>query len=380
MQPTQRIFTVSQVVRDVKSNLETLYPEIWMEGEISNFLRHSASGHCYFSLKDPGAQMSAVMFAGEAISLKFKPMDGLKVVVRGRLSLYPGQGRFQIILSAMEPQGKGSLQLSFEQLKAKLSKEGLFNDEHKKSIPSLPSWIGVVTSRDGAALQDILTVLNRRASSVRVLVCPVRVQGEGAAEEIAQGIEILNQNFPQLDVILVGRGGGSLEDLWAFNEERVARAIFASRIPVLSCVGHEIDFTIADFVADRRAPTPSAAAEMVCRGRDEIAQFLTHTLELLKRGPARLMEELDQEIDDLVQRLRRAVQDKLQDRGYSFEMAAQKLHLLSPLATLSRGYAITWKLPERAVVKEARDLSPADHLEIQVHKGRIYAQVERTDV
>lgn len=399
---TTRPFTVSEVLRDVKANLETLYPDIWMEGEISNVNCHS-SGHCYLSLKDPGAQISAVMFAGDFGRIRFKLENGLKVVVRGRLTLYPPQGRFQIVLSEMEPKGKGGLQLAFEQLKAKLAKEGLFEDSRKKPIPQHPNWIGVVTSPDGAALHDILTVLKRRTAGLRVLVAPAKVQGIGSALEIAHAIGRLNAEFPELDVLLIGRGGGSLEDLWAFNEEPVARAIAASKIPVISCVGHETDFTIADFVADLRAPTPSAAAEMLSRGHEEIIQMLGHASDQLfaamryklqqwegrlqqvsssrmLQRPTALIEEFSQDVDGLLERLRLVAKNRSERWQANFDLLVQKLHLLSPLATLSRGYAIAWKLPERQLLKSARKIQPSDHIEVQLSEGRFYAQIERTEV
>ena len=245
--------------------LEEQFADIWLEGEISNYKGVASSGHCYFCLKDAGAQVDAVAFRGVMASLRFKLEEGLKVLMRCRVSLYLQRGRFQIIASAIEPQGAGALQLAFEQLKKKLESEGLFDPSRKKPIPSLPQKIGIVTSPTGAAIRDMLTVINRRFANVEILIYPVKVQGEGAKDEIAEAVQYLNQHHADLDVLLVGRGGGSIEDLWAFNEEIVARAIAASQIPVISCVGHEVDFTIADFVADLRAPTPSAAAELVVK-------------------------------------------------------------------------------------------------------------------
>lgn len=397
-----KIFTVSEVVSDVKSGLESMYADISVEGEISSLNRHS-SGHGYFSLKDSGAQISAVMFREEFGSLRFRPENGLKVVVRGRLTVYPPQGRFQIVLKSMEPQGKGALQLAFEQLKTRLAQEGLFDPARKRPIPTLPSWIGLITSPDGAALHDILTVLRRRTAGVRVLLHPARVQGEGAAREIAAALERLNREFPALDVILVGRGGGSLEDLWAFNEESLARAIVASHIPVISCVGHETDFTIADFVADLRAPTPSAAAELVCAARTElrirvqalVGRLRSRFLRQLDASQARLeraastpflrrpdalIDDFRQMIDEHLRRLTQAGRMHLERRARDFQLASQKLQLLSPLATLSRGFAVVWKLPGRTLLKAAAAVAPQDPLEIQLEKGRVYAQVERTEI
>jgi exodeoxyribonuclease VII large subunit len=257
----QKIYTVSEITADVKACLESEFSGVSVVGEISN-LAAAASGHLYFALKDKGAQVRCVCFRSRARFLKFRAEDGLQVVASGSLSVYEPRGDYQLIVDLMEPKGFGSLQLAFEQLKARLHAEGLFDTQRKKPLPLLPRCIGIVTSPAGAAIQDILRILRRRHENVQVLIYPARVQGQGAATEIAAGIRALNR-LSEIDVMIVGRGGGSLEDLWAFNEEVVARAIFESRIPVISAVGHEIDFTIADFVADLRAPTPSAAAELV---------------------------------------------------------------------------------------------------------------------
>ena len=246
------------------------FPDVLVEGEISNFTAAS-SGHMYFVLKDKGAQIKCACFRQRARYLKFKPEDGLSVIASGRVGVYEPRGEYQLYVETLEPKGIGSLQLAFEQLKAKLQAEGLFDAVRKKPLPLLPRTIGIVTSPTGAALQDILRILGRRHHSLRVVIYPAKVQGEGAAQEISSGIAYLNMR-EDIDVLIVGRGGGSIEDLWAFNEEIVARAIAASRIPVISAVGHEIDFTIADFVADLRAPTPSAAAELVVLKKSEFSE------------------------------------------------------------------------------------------------------------
>ena len=269
-----RPYTVSEINGASRDLLEEAYPDVWIQGEISNFKPHG-SGHCYFSLKDARSQINAVMFRGATGTMRFSPTDGLSVLARGRVTVYEARGSFQMVVQWMEPLGIGSLQIAFERLKAKLKAEGLFDPERKRPIPSLPRRVGVVTSPTGAALRDILRVLHRRAAGVHVLIAPCRVQGEGAAGEIVAAIEALNAFSDRggewrLDALIVGRGGGSIEDLWAFNEEAVARAIAASGVPVISAVGHEVDFTIADFVADLRAPTPSAAAEMVVRSAQEL--------------------------------------------------------------------------------------------------------------
>jgi exodeoxyribonuclease VII large subunit len=255
-----QVYSVSRLTRDIRAIMEAAFDSVWVEGEISNF-RTVASGHSYFVLKDDKAQVRCVLFKGYRAGIKFQPEDGDQVLMFGRITVYDARGEYQIITESLEPRGLGALQKAFEQLKEKLDKEGLFEEEIKKPLPAFPWKIGVVTSSTGAAVRDILNVMRRRNPKVSVLLCPAKVQGEGSAGEIAQSIRDLN-TVEDVEVIIVGRGGGSLEDLWAFNEEEVARAIFASRIPVVSAVGHEIDFTISDFVADLRAPTPSAAAEL----------------------------------------------------------------------------------------------------------------------
>lgn len=263
----RKVYSVYEITAEIKQALDK-FGILWIKGEISNFKHHS-SGHMYFSLKDDRAQLKAACFRNNNYYLKFRPEDGLEVLVRGRLSVYEPRGDYQILIEYMEPVGVGSLQLAFEQLKQKLRKEGLFDEEHKVHLPLLPKKVGVVTSPTGAAIQDMLRILRRRNASLDILIYPARVQGAGAAEEIVAGVKYFNTRS-DIDVIIVGRGGGSMEDLWAFNEEIVARAIYASKIPLISAVGHEVDFTIADFVADLRAPTPSAAAEMVSGAREDL--------------------------------------------------------------------------------------------------------------
>jgi exodeoxyribonuclease VII large subunit len=270
----RKIYSVYDITSEIKHLLDKL-GIVWIQGEISNFKRHS-SGHLYFSLKDQRAQIKAACFKNNNMYLKFRPEDGMEVVARGRLSVYEPRGDYQVIVEYMEPVGLGSLQLAFDQLKEKLRKEGLFDEAHKVPLPLLPKKVGIVTSPTGAAIRDILRILKRRNASLDVLLFPAKVQGAGAAEEIAAGIRCLNGRS-DIDVIIVGRGGGSIEDLWAFNEEIVAQAIFQSELPLISAVGHEVDFTIADFVADLRAPTPSAAAEMVSCARDDL-RMSVHSL------------------------------------------------------------------------------------------------------
>ena len=289
-QPVRRVLSVSELTASVRVLLESKYAEVWIEGEISN-ARVWKTGHLYFTLKDDGAQLRAVMFRSALRYQRFRPEDGQHVIARGRLSVYEPKGEYQIVCEHLEPQGVGALQLAFEQLRRRLDQEGLFDTGRKRPLPPLPRKIGVVTSLDGAALRDIINVLSRRHPNVHVVISPTRVQGERAAEEIVRALRLVCA-VPGVDVVIVGRGGGSIEDLWAFNEEPVARAIAGATAPVISAVGHETDFTISDFVADLRAPTPSAAAELVVAGKDEIAA----------------------RIRNLEQRLRAAARDGLQRR------------------------------------------------------------------
>lgn len=318
----KRILTVSQLSALVKDVLEENFEQVWVEGEVSN-LATPQSGHIYLTLKDSGAQLKCVLFRAAARSLRFKVRDGMRLIVRGRISVFAQRGDYQLIAEYLEPQGIGALQLAFIQLKERLAGEGLFAEANKKPIPRLPRRIGVVTSPTGAAIHDILTVLDRRFANIEVLLIPVKVQGEGAAAEIAAAIRDFNL-YRDVDVLIVGRGGGSLEDLWAFNEEVVARAIVSSRIPIISAVGHEIDFTIADLAADLRAPTPSAAAELVITSKAELTtlvQTLEHRLgraaagliaglkyrvgmaQAALRDPAMLIGQLGQRVDFMQERL-----------------------------------------------------------------------------
>jgi exodeoxyribonuclease VII large subunit len=278
----RRVWTVRELVAAVRTHIEREYGDTWVEGEISNFRAHD-SGHLYFTLKDRSSQLSAVMFRSQARLLRFRPEDGMQVVARGRVTIYEDRGQLQISLEYLEPKGAGALQIAFEQLKAKLEAEGLFDAAGKKAIPALPGRIGVVTSPQAAALRDILNILQRRHHSASVLIYPAQVQGETAADEVRAGIRHFNQ-ARNVDVIVVARGGGSAEDLVAFNDEALARAVAASRIPVISAVGHETDFTIIDFVADLRASTPSAAAEMVIRSRQEIEDQVRSLQQRLEKG------------------------------------------------------------------------------------------------
>lgn len=351
----RKILTVSRLTALIKGVLEENFEHVWVEGEISN-LAMPVSGHLYFTLKDAASQLRCVMFRASSRALRFKPKDGMGVVVRGRVSLFEPRGEYQLIVEYLEPQGVGALQLAFSQLKERLAKEGLFAEAHKKPIPRLPQRIGVVTSATGAAIHDILNVLNRRFANVEVLIYPVKVQGEGAAREIAEAVKDFN-HYGNIDVMIVGRGGGSIEDLWAFNEEVVARAIYHSRIPVISAVGHEVDFTIADFVADLRAPTPSAAAELVVKSKAELdaeLDALTHRLkQAIRRSladcrgkvhllgsslkdPSMLLDHLAQRIDDLGGRLNFALRGELKRRSDKLESLVNHLRLTNPSVAVER--------------------------------------------
>lgn len=343
------IYTVSQLTNEIKNLLERNFEYIWVEGEISN-LRIPTSGHIYFTLKDETAQIRAVMFRLQSRLLKFEPVDGLQVISYGRISVYEPRGEYQLIVDYLEPKGLGALQLAFEQLKEKLAQEGLFDPAHKKPIPRLPQRIGIITSPTGAAIRDMLKIIERRYANIHILIYPVRVQGPGAAQEIAQAIKELNE-WPNIDVIIVGRGGGSLEDLWAFNEEIVARAIFSSRVPVISAVGHEIDYTIADFVADLRAPTPSAAAELVVQEKIELLEGLANLnnrlfhnlrsfLEIKKEklqsfiyrliDPRKKLSDQRLHIDDLSHRLFKALSQTLLKKKEIFQFKRDSLFLHHP--------------------------------------------------
>ncbi|HTG88846.1 MAG TPA: exodeoxyribonuclease VII large subunit [Vicinamibacterales bacterium] len=289
--PGRTVITVSDLTANIRDILENAYSEVWVEAEISN-CRLWNTGHLYFTLKDPASQIKAVMFRSDVRTLKFKPEDGLHVVVRGRVSVYEPKGEYQLVCERMEPHGLGALQLAFDQLKRRLHAEGLFDAARKRALPALPRKIGIVTSLDGAAIRDILKVLGRRYPNAHVIIRPARVQGEGAAAEVAQGIRDIVK-IPGIDVVIVGRGGGSIEDLWAFNEEPVARAMAASPVPIISAVGHEVDVTIADFAADVRAPTPSAAAEIVVARKEDFCghiERLSDRLSAAVRGSIARME------------------------------------------------------------------------------------------
>jgi exodeoxyribonuclease VII large subunit len=390
------VYKVSELTFLIKDMLEKEYPSVWVEGEISNLVR-AASGHLYFSIKDERAQINSVMFRGDNIRLDFELEDGMKVLADGRVSVYPPSGRYQLIVSEIKPLGLGLLYLEFEKLKGRLAEEGLFEDSRKKALPEFPQVIGVITSPKGAAVRDVISIIGRRYPLAEVVLYPVRVQGEGASTEIAGAIETMNR-WGKPDLLIVGRGGGSLEDLWAFNEEIVARAIVNSHLPVVSAVGHEIDFTISDLVADLRAPTPSAAAELVVPDIRRLLATLTmmsdrmrRELNLvferivkrfeflsshhgLKRVPS-MVEGAMQAIDQNQMTMRRNIVYLLSGMTGKLEELCGMLDILSPIATMGRGYSLTYKLPEGIIVRDAGTLRSGDKIRVRFHKGEIKSEV-----
>ena len=437
---SRQVFTVSELNTCVRSLMDDTFPQVWVRGEISNFKAYP-SGHFYFTLKDDKAQLSAVMFKGNNRALKFRPADGIRVVARGSLTIYEVQGRYQMVVEHLEPDGLGALQLAFEQLKKKLAEEGLFAEASKKKLPFLPRRVGVITSESGAVIHDIQTVIRRRFPNMDIVFYPVKVQGDGAAAEIVAALEYFSSSR-NVDVLIVGRGGGSLEDLWAFNEESVARAIFACPIPVISAVGHEVDFTIADFVADVRAATPSAAAELAVPDKRELAQKLSgfwgqmsrgfrsdirhkrhHVLQLrrLIPHPRHLWDREQLKLMDFEQRLTSLMSRQLGQRGFELKTcrlriqdprqrlalcrqgiiagvralhyglerwigsrrhqlseACLRLELLSPQHVLRRGYAVVRK-PDGRVVTRCSPLAAGDEVKLLFQDGMAGARILNLD-
>lgn len=387
------IFTVSELNLASQKLLEGHFPSISVEGEISNFVKPT-SGHLYFSLKDPQSQIRCAFFRYKAQTLSFEPRNGLLVQVQAKVSLYPDRGDYQLIIEGMEIAGDGLLKKAYEELVQKLSNKGLFEDRWKKPLPSLPRHIGVITSPTGAAIRDILSVLKRRFPGIPVSLYPTKVQGSEAAPEIVRALFLANLQAT-VDVIILGRGGGSLEDLWPFNEEIVAEAIFASHIPIVTGIGHEIDFTIADFVADRRAATPSAAAELVTPNQaaviQQFAQFenqllreitkrLQHRAQqldwLLKRlrHPGQLIKSQIERLQSLLERLKRRMQQILKDKELHLKTALRALDTVSPLATLNRGYAIV-STQDKQIVRSIQTVQAGDNLNIQISDGILNAKI-----
>jgi exodeoxyribonuclease VII large subunit len=443
LETTRDIYTVSRLNREVRTVLEGSFPLIWLEGEISNLAR-PGSGHWYFTLKDEAAQVRCAMFRNRNMLVKGKPENGMQVLVRARIGLYETRGEYQLVIEHLEEAGDGALRRAFDALKAKLDAAGLFNVAHKQRIPALPRCIGVITSPTGAAIHDVLTTLKRRFPGIPVIVYPVPVQGAEAGTEIARMINLAGERA-ECDVLLLTRGGGSLEDLWAFNEEVVAQAIYVCPIPIVAGIGHEVDITIADFVADQRAPTPTAAAELVSPDKQEwrqrVLQLQTRLQRTAVRGldarqqqlryvsgrlphPARRLEERLQRLDELAlrrnhamqhslrhrtaairmmqerlqqfsprqrlaqyrlqnqnlaQRLQRGLQHRLQRQQQQLQHLAHALDTVSPLATLSRGYAIVTTAVSDKIVRRASQVNPGDAIHTRLAQGRLVSTVTKID-
>lgn len=397
-----KVISVGELTRTLKELVEQAFPWVWVAGEISNLARPS-SGHIYLTLKDAEAQLRAVIYRSTALRLRFDPHDGLEVIVRGRLTVYPPRGEYQLLIEELQPKGLGARELALRQLKEKLFKLGYFDPSRKKPLPTFPKRIAFVTSPTGAAVRDMLEILARRWPHCEVCVCPARMQGDGAAQEIAAAVRFLNRlhqaNTLLHDVLILGRGGGSSEDLWAFNEEVVAHAIFQSVIPVVSAVGHEIDVTIADLVADRRALTPSEAATAVVPDRAELLfglgdfaeRLRTAVLERLQerrlrledlagrrafRLPLERVRDQERRLDDWSERLGRAVQRRLEAARERIELFAGQLASLSPLNVLGRGYSLTRREVDQAVVRNSDQVKLGDRVVTIVEHGRIVSRVE----
>ncbi len=392
------VISVSQLNRYVKTVLERdpHLGSLYIRGEISNFKNHYASGHLYLSLKDEGAVISAVMYRFAAAKLNFRPEDGMKVIVKAKVTLYEKGGSYQLLIDEMQPDGVGALQVAYEQLKAKLAEEGLFDESRKRPIPRYPSRVGVITSETGAAVQDIRNVLGRRYPMAETVMAPVLVQGDGAAAQITAAVKGFNDCMAA-DVLIVGRGGGSIEDLWAFNDETLARTIAASKIPVISAVGHETDFTICDFVADLRAPTPSAAAELAVPDQTELAHRLLQwkqrmasaSVETVRRNrqrieaiasrrcmtsPLYVVDEQRMRLDYLINAIARAGQGSLTAGGRRLAELAGKLDALSPLKVLGRGYAIAYK--DESALRSIQDVAVGDRVTVRLEDGQIVCKAE----
>lgn len=394
------ILSVSQLTDCIKEIMETAFPAVWVSGEISNLSRPQ-SGHCYLTLKDQGAQIRAVLWRSAAARVRFNLDDGLEVICHGYLELYAPRGTYQLVIQQILPKGMGALELALRQLRQRLEAEGLFALERKRPLPRFPRRIAVVTSPTGAAVRDFLEVLRRRWRGADVLIVPVRVQGAGAGTEIATAIQRLNRFSPPPDCLVVTRGGGSLEDLWAFNEEIVVRAIHASRVPVVSAVGHEIDVTLSDLVADVRALTPSEAAERVVPAVEEVLAGLRHqqrrllnalrsrlsfargrlealaSRRLFKR-PQERIHDLSRRLDELELRAGRAMRHRLDRARRAAAAASAQLESLSPLAVLGRGYSLTTRVSDGRLIGDAAALNPGDQLSTRFGRGTAVSRVERT--
>jgi len=387
------VFTVSEVNRHIRNVVEDSIPNLFVEGEIANFTHHR-SGHIYFSLKDEKSTLRCVFFKAANLSLKFQPKVGDKVICLGKISVYEKGGNYQLNVNRMLPSGIGELQLKFDELKRKLSEEGLFDNDYKKPIPEFPESVGIVTSSTGAAVEDIRNVISRRFPT-KIYLYPATVQGDYAAKEIIKGIDFFNTEFP-VDVLIVGRGGGSQEDLFCFNDEALARKIFASRIPVISAVGHEIDFTISDFVADLRAPTPSAAAELAVPDRRELSErinnlfnnlryttqhyFTSKKLEiqelenaLNRQHPQNILKDLQARLERTLMKLNSTTYNILQTKRSKLEILFNELRELSPQEALKRGYSLIRK--EKKILNSINDINISDKLQLILSDGKCLAEI-----
>ncbi|GMA99190.1 exodeoxyribonuclease VII large subunit [Pelosinus sp. IPA-1] len=393
------IVSVSEITKYIKQLFESdaKVASVLIRGEISNFKKHY-SGHCYFTLKDSNATIRAVMFKSRAQYLKFEPRDGMKVIAGGQVTIFERDGQYQLYAVQLVPEGIGELSIAFAQLKEKLEAEGLFNDEHKQTLPMLPKTVGIVTSPTGAVLRDIITVSKRRHPGILLKLYPVQVQGPDAPLQIVHGIEVFNK-LCNVDVIIIGRGGGSIEELWAFNDERVIRAIAASKIPIVSAVGHQTDYTLADFVADRRAATPSQAAEFVVPDVRELYKYVStlksmlesnargvlknHRMRLEQSAKSRVFkypyENLaikQQLVDNLLQNLQQVMKKMVIEKQHGFKIMAEKLSMLNPLAVLARGYGIV-RTNDGQLVNNVKTLQPGTRVEIVLNEGLIDAEIIR---
>lgn len=394
MNESQKVYTVSEINSIVKELIQSL-GSAWVEGEISNF-KKASSGHCYFTLKDKSSQISCALFSNVVNKIRLEFKDGDKVIVYGDLSVYEKRGNYQIVVRYIETLGAGKLWLEFKRLEKKLRDEGLFDEIYKKKLPTFPERIAVVTSSEGAAVRDIINIISRRYPYIHIIIFSVHVQGVMAAEEIANAIDTVNR-IGDFDFMIVGRGGGSIEDLWAFNEEIVVRSIFESEIPVISAVGHEIDFTLSDFVADVRAPTPSAAAEIAVPNITELKQRIEQSkirltnlaINKIQRMRERFenvqkglqverrrdeIRQLQQTNDQLTERLNRSILRVIENKNHRFNLCVEKLKQLSPLATLTRGYSICYD-EEKNIIKKTTQIKAGDKVKVRLTDGQIVCEV-----
>jgi len=398
-----KIYTVSRITKYIKNLFENDFnlQDIWILGEISNFKLHS-SGHMYFVLKDQESQIKGVMFKGNNLSLRFMPQDGMKVKVRGDISVYERRGEYQLYVKEIVEAGKGELYLAFERLKEKLKAEGLFSEEFKKKLPLIPKNIAVITSPTGAAIRDVLTISLRRFPNLSILVVPSLVQGTLAAQEIAKKINFLNKHFNNLDFIILSRGGGSLEELWAFNEEILARSIYNSKIPIVSAIGHETDFTISDFVADLRCSTPSAAAEMTIPDKSSLInninllnsklnKAIKRNLELKVeninsinksiqyQGPENKINQYYQYIDEFSVRIKLRIKHQIELYEEKIKKDKQRLDSLNPGAVIERGYSICRKIPGKEIIKRLNQVEIGNEIEVIISDGKMLGKVDKKE-